>query len=92
MKKRICSLLLGLTMTMSVPFSVFAAQPVDEVAVTTTQGGDYNQMEQTILEGIGRDGSVVWTYDTQMKERGEKGNIYWSGQSGNLFFLNHKGS
>lgn len=92
MNKKICSLILGLTMAISAPFSVLANQPVDQVTCTTTIGGDYDQLEQTFLQGIGRDGSVVWTYDTGLKERGEKSDVYWYGQSGNLFFLNYRGS
>lgn len=93
MNKKLCSLFLGLCVTFSSSFGVLAAnQPVDEVTCTTTQGGVYNQLEQTVLQGIGRDGSVVWTYDTGMKERGNDSNVYWYGQSGNLFFLNYKGS
>ncbi|MBE7042480.1 MAG: hypothetical protein E7399_03185 [Ruminococcaceae bacterium] len=92
MHKKICSLLLGLTMAVSAPFCTFANQPVDEVICTTTKGGNFDQMEQTILQGISRDGSVVWTYDTGMKETGSDTNVYWHGQSGNLFFLNYKGS
>ncbi len=89
MNKKLCSLALGLTMAISVPFCVFANQPVDEVTCTIKQNENF---EQTILEGIGRDGSVVWTYGTELTEKSEKGNVFWYGQSGNLFFLNVKGS
>ncbi len=89
MNKQVCSLALGLIMAISVPFCAFANQPVDEVACTTKQN---ETSEQTILEGIGRDGSVVWTYGTDLAAKSEKGNVSWYGQSGNLFFLNFKGS
>ena len=70
MNKKLCALVLGLTMAISVPFCTFANQPVDEVTCTAKQN---ENLEQTVLKGIGRDGSVVWTYETEMKERGENG-------------------
>lgn len=84
MKKKICILLAAVLMATSVSFSVFADQPVDEVTCTTVRD-ENNQSEQTLLKGIGRDGSVVWTYETKAENQTQ---VYWYGHSGNLFFLN----
>lgn len=92
MTKKTCFLLLVLVLLCTCPLGVFASEPVDQVICTTTRGGDYDQLEQTILQGIGQDGSIVWSYDTGMKECGNDSNVYWYGQSGNLFFFNYKGS
>ena len=92
MTKKMCSLLLTIALLCSHFMTVLASEAVDQVICTTTLGGDYDQLEQTILQGIYQDGSVAWSYDTGMKERGNESNVYWYGQSGNLFFLNYKGS
>ena len=92
MIKKMCSLLLVFSLLCFCSMGAFAVAAVDQVICTTTRGGDYDQLEQTVLQGLGRDGSVVWTYDTGMKERSGESSVYWYGQSGNLFFLNYKGS
>ncbi len=91
MNKKLCAILLALTTAFSLPFSALANQPVDEVVCTVEKDSE-NSTEQAILQGIGRDGSVVWSCQTEPTKQGEKSNVCWYGQSGNLFFLNFKGS
>ncbi len=93
MTKRIFTLLLAFSLVFACTCAVFAADTVERVLCETTRGGDYEQMEQTVVRGISHSGAVVWTYDTGMKEfGGNHSNVYWYGQSGDLFFLNYKGS